>query len=149
MNKKCYYQNCSNMATTKEHVPAQCFFSPNNKKQLISVPSCKMHNNDKTGEDTYIRNIICMNAKNNNIGMNIALNKVFRCFLKDNRLTKDIIESRIGKSNLFKIDNNRFNNYFKSFSYAIYNNDFKKNYKGDWFVIEDFLYSDMRNKPLS
>jgi len=55
MNKnnfqKCYY--CGSKATSKEHVPPQQLFK-NFQCDRITVPSCDIHNGDKSGRDQAI-----------------------------------------------------------------------------------------------
>ncbi|AXH64146.2 MULTISPECIES: hypothetical protein [Providencia] len=49
--ERCYY--CGNPATTREHVPPKCFFPKGSN--LITVPSCEIHNNDKSHIDEIMR----------------------------------------------------------------------------------------------
>lgn len=63
----CYL--CGAVPTSIEHVPALCF-SPNvslYRKQLITIPSCKAHNEDTSLDDEYARNIITLHHENNAI----------------------------------------------------------------------------------
>jgi len=41
--RQCYM--CSDPATGVEHVPAKCFFTKGQRENLITVPSCELHNN--------------------------------------------------------------------------------------------------------
>jgi hypothetical protein len=51
--KKCYF--CGETADTREHVPPKGFFPKEHRKDLITVNSCKTHNNHKSGDDEYFR----------------------------------------------------------------------------------------------
>ena len=66
---KCYA--CNELATTKEHVPPKCFFpkkkgfskeSPDYRSHLITVPSCRIHNNFRSKDDEYTAAVIAMNS---------------------------------------------------------------------------------------
>ncbi|WP_157642275.1 hypothetical protein [Burkholderia ubonensis] len=52
----CYF--CGGVATTREHVPPKGFFPKSERHNLIRVPSCEAHNNEKSGEDEYFRMIV-------------------------------------------------------------------------------------------
>lgn len=65
-NLTCYM--CSKPATTKEHVPPKCFF-PSTKdgkfrNKLITVPSCKEHNNDTSAADELINLLLYIVTEN-------------------------------------------------------------------------------------
>lgn len=49
---------CEKPATTREHVPPLCFFPSDQRKGLITVPSCKLHNNDNSRDVEYVRNVV-------------------------------------------------------------------------------------------
>ncbi len=49
----CYFPGCENHANTKEHIPPKSFFPDSKKINLMTVKSCKVHNNEKT-KTTYM-----------------------------------------------------------------------------------------------
>lgn len=51
LKEVCYF--CGEQKETREHVPPKCFFSPGHN--LITVPSCKKHNNQKSDLDESMR----------------------------------------------------------------------------------------------
>ena len=57
----CYF--CGNVATGVEHVPPKCFFPRGKRDNLITVPSCDAHNQEKSKEDEYIRAILLASIK--------------------------------------------------------------------------------------
>jgi len=63
---KCYFQGCSKEGETKEHVPPKAFFPKEQRKQLITVRSCKDHNTGKSGDDLYVLAQICLNSSPRN-----------------------------------------------------------------------------------
>lgn len=60
----CYM--CSDIADTKEHVPPKCFFPQDSnstfRKNLIKVPSCKVHNNDTSDTDEVVNTLLYLAA---------------------------------------------------------------------------------------
>ena len=58
-NQRCYI--CGAPATSKEHVPPQCLFPEKKdigtekfRKDLITVPSCELHNTNKSKDDEFL-----------------------------------------------------------------------------------------------
>jgi|CXWL01.1.fsa_nt_gi hypothetical protein len=51
--KRCYFQGCGEKAVGREHIPPKAFFLPDRRVQLLTVPSCAKHNNDKSIDDIY------------------------------------------------------------------------------------------------
>lgn len=72
----CYYQGCSERGTTKEHIPPKSFFPKNQRNQLLTVPSCKLHNNAKSSDDIYVLAQICLNASPSNRSREVFIERV-------------------------------------------------------------------------
>ena len=72
----CYYRGCTQAGTTKEHIPPRAFFPTNLRNQLLTVKSCPKHNNDKSGDDTYVLAHICLNASPNVEARSVFLERV-------------------------------------------------------------------------
>ncbi|WP_248741642.1 MULTISPECIES: hypothetical protein [unclassified Pseudomonas] len=53
-----YCYCCEEPKVGEEHVPPQSFFAKGNRAGLIKVPSCKLHNQDKSADDEYIRSVL-------------------------------------------------------------------------------------------
>jgi len=49
---------CNRYATSREHVPPKGFFPDGHRDQLITVPSCPLHNSSKSGDDEYLRAVL-------------------------------------------------------------------------------------------
>jgi hypothetical protein len=84
---------CEDPATTIEHVPPKSFFPPKFRKNLITVPSCKAHNNEKSDDDDYIRTIISLNYENNPESLKLFNTKVLRSLQRNPRVVKDFVEN--------------------------------------------------------
>ncbi len=67
MKQPCYYKNCKSNTVGREHAPPKCFFNEK-KGNLITVPSCPVHNLKKSGDDEYVRNIFTLCNKPNSAG---------------------------------------------------------------------------------
>ncbi len=59
---------CNQPATTREHVPPKGFFPPGRRRNLITVPSCSIHNCDNALDVEYVRNAIASLAGLNETG---------------------------------------------------------------------------------
>lgn len=86
---------------TREHIPPKCFFPKGYKDELITVPSCKEHNNAKSEDDEYLWQMIAINILANKHGQNLATEKVVKSILRNRRLTKNLAKN----SHLLYIEN--------------------------------------------
>ncbi|WP_454906772.1 hypothetical protein [Variovorax gossypii] len=74
---RCYFQGCDEEGVTKEHIPPRSFFPQGENVQLLTVKSCKKHNNEKSKNDIYALAQICMNAAPSNRAREVFENKIF------------------------------------------------------------------------
>lgn len=72
----CYFQGCAKKGVTKEHIPPRSFFPEDERMQLLTVKSCKEHNNAKSKDDLYVLAQICMNASPSNRAREVWLDRV-------------------------------------------------------------------------
>jgi len=85
MNQSTCYMCCEN-ATSREHVPPSCFFpKPKDfpgasgfRNNLITVPSCQQHNEEKSLYDDYARAVILAHFGNNPLAEKHFSSKVVR-----------------------------------------------------------------------
>jgi hypothetical protein len=65
----CYM--CDSLETSREHAPPRCFFPEskaigrNLRVNLITVPSCDIHNSEKSKDDEFLRSVILMSGTGN------------------------------------------------------------------------------------
>lgn len=83
----CYW--CGSLATSKEHVPPMCLFPKNNKKSLITVPSCKAHNSDLKSVDSAMKPLLMMGGANE-----LAINQAKDAFKQHTKPTKTALKFR-------------------------------------------------------
>lgn len=64
---------CAAEGLTREHVPPRCFFPKPYPKNMVTVPSCQMHNNDISKDVEYVRNIIAGSEGINDVGLEMVV----------------------------------------------------------------------------
>ena len=135
---KCYY--CDNEGTTDEHIPPKCIFPKGNNNQLITVKSCKQHNNEKSGDDEYFRNIISMMINTNEYGINHFSDKTIRSLIRNRNSDSSILKNSMplildGKRTYtIEIDSNRFHKYISKMASGFYFYHFNMTYNNDWYI---------------
>jgi hypothetical protein len=81
---KCYM--CDDEVVSKEHVPPRCLFPKSKdlqsgadlRKDLVTVPSCHLHNSEKSGEDVYFLNVLTSCEQINEVGREHFRNQIRR-----------------------------------------------------------------------
>lgn len=157
----CYM--CDSIATSKEHVPPKCLFPEKKdmgenkyRQNLITVPSCDIHNTSKSQEDEFLMISLAGIFGNNSIGYTHKLTKVNRAIRRSsNKLLDKAFKKR--KHYILKKDNNfieliwgtpdyhRLINCFTHIAYGLHYEYFDKAFKGKIKVILGYLHSTDRN----
>jgi hypothetical protein len=81
---ECYM--CSSEAVSQEHVPPSCIFPElkdlppgvDYRRNLITVPSCVIHNLKKSGDDEYLLFVLVTNWAVNDVGLSHWKKKILR-----------------------------------------------------------------------
>ena len=68
---------CPKSATTKEHVPPLSFFPEDQRKNLITVPSCEDHNNSNSKDAEYAQNIVTTMFGVNALGQKLFFHRQY------------------------------------------------------------------------
>jgi hypothetical protein len=71
---------CDQPATTREHVPPQSFFPKGHRNDLMTVPSCELHNNAHSKDVEYTRNVLSTYLGTNTVGQQHFNDKAVRSF---------------------------------------------------------------------
>ncbi len=120
---KCYFQGCEEKGETKEHIPPRSFFPDGEKEQLLTVKSCKKHNNAKSTNDLYVLAHICMNASPSNRAREVFLQKVSpQLAFHDGAFRKKLVDGAIKLENgtvAYKVDTVRLDDFFTALSCGI------------------------------
>lgn len=119
----CYFKGCNENGVTKEHIPPRSFFPHGEKEQLLTVKSCKKHNNSKSKDDIYVLAQICMNASPSNRAQEVFLDKVVpQLNFNNSSLKKKLVfgaePSECGGVR-YQVDISRFDNFFTALSCGI------------------------------
>lgn len=120
----CYV--CGASATSAEHAPAACFFPVGHRTNLITVPSCDLHNEKTSKDDEYVRNIIAMAIGTNKVGTGHALDKVLRSLTGSVGLQRatfinpEPVETPSGGTFGWEIDRPRVDRVLQKIGYALY-----------------------------
>jgi hypothetical protein len=93
----CYW--CGKPATSREHVPPKCIFPENKdsikaedfRQNLITVPSCELHNLAKSTDDAYLFGILSLNCDSNETGQRQATTKFVRALRRSKGLGRAVI----------------------------------------------------------
>lgn len=154
---RCYM--CDKVATSREHVPPLCLFpetkdikSSGFRKNLITVPSCSIHNSKKSDDDEFLLFSLSGLIKNNPVGRFHQLTKASRAL---ERKRGDFFEKEIlrnhehvriptqdGKNRIVSIGNpnsERLLRCFKHIAYGLYYHEFRKKFDGKLQVILGFV----------
>jgi hypothetical protein len=158
--EKCYL--CGNDSTSREHVPPLCLF-PERKDighdkfriNLITVPSCDLHNTKKTKEDEFLMACLAGIVGNNYIGYFHTRTKVSRALKRKkiefvNVIMKDPKEFIVKTKNglhfpllLGHPDYNRLIICFEHIAFGLYYHEFKTRFIGECRFILGFIkYND-------
>ena len=145
---ECY--RCGDEATSREHVPAKCFFPDDKtfKKNLITVKSCSTHNEDTSLDDEYIRNIIVMKLGNNSLAFGLFKDKVIKSFEESPGLFKTTtgnskeVQTIEGKSKAFEIDRQRFDDTMKKIVYGLYYKEYGYPWERDLIIMTQDLVTE-------
>ena len=82
----CYM--CDAPATSREHVPPKCIFPDDAQFRinLITVPSCDVHNLKKSNDDELLRHVLAYAPGNNHLALHIVEQNVMPAFDRRPRL---------------------------------------------------------------
>lgn len=160
----CY--RCDRVATSKEHVPPRCLFPEvkdipvkDFRKNLITVPSCDVHNFQKTMDDEFL--LICMasSVQVNEIGYQHFQSKIFRALKrKPTEFFKKQILQNPQRMNMVDLNGrvtpvikgqmniSRLYDCFESILYGLYFYQFKTKFKGEIKVVNDFIIPENNNE---
>lgn len=112
MSDLCYM--CAAQAVSREHVPPRALFPESKdlgedyRRDLITVPSCDLHNSVKSRDDEFLMVSLAGIVGNNSIGYRHKFTKVNRAV---RRSANRLLEVAVGKQatvHRVQIENNRF-----------------------------------------
>ena len=159
-----YCYMCGATATSREHVPPRGIFpksadmgGENYRKNLITVPSCDLHNMEKSHDDEFLMVSLAGVFGNNSIGYRHKFGKVERAIRRSSQtlLNKVFLKK---KRYLFEADNNRFyeviwgtpdqqrlHKCFEHIAYGLYWHEYKQIFRGSLRVLLGYLHHTDKN----
>jgi len=139
---------CGEEATSSEHVPARCFFPKESeyRKQLITVPSCRRHNEDTSSHDEYVRNFITTHEANNHLAFRQFKEKVTESLKRSRWMIGPAIKIHTPKGIVYGIQIQRpiFDKILRKIAYALYFYTYGTPWNRDLIILTKHLvYSDL------
>lgn len=157
-NESCYA--CDRLATSREHVPPKCLFPTelgvNLRKNLITVPSCEVHNQKKSDDDEFLLASLAGIIGCNDVGLLHKFTKVDRAIRRSGgRLLKKALKNQEIKSYTLpsgkvvdvtwgKPDLERLNKSFGLIGKGLYFHERGRRYRGK--VISEIVYVPINNR---
>lgn len=158
----CYM--CDRDATTVEHAPPKCLFPEKKdvssqkdyRKNLITVPSCVVHNTATSREDEYLLYMLSASITSSDVGLNQFLTKVKRAAERSPSLANSMLVST-DPMKIFHEDTQEWNDaygiqiqgkrldlVFIKNAYALYFHEKRKKFDGRVQVVTGFtLYNEL------
>lgn len=156
---------CSRPATSREHAPPKCLFPEAKdipgfelRRDLITVPSCDLHNTAKSHDDEFLMVSIAGIIGNNSIGYQHNAGKVGRAvrrsahrllekiFLKEPKnLRLEIAPNRFIDVLWGTPDASRLQNCFEAVVRGLLHHDFGKTFRGEVRIHLGFLHFEPGN----
>jgi hypothetical protein len=159
---QCYM--CDRPATSREHVPPRCIFPERKdsngqdlRAQLITVPSCEIHNSKKSQDDEFLMVSLAGLIGNNSIGYRHNLSKVNRAIVNS---SGKLLEAVFLKRNhsAVKLDDNAFfgviwgtpdyerlERCFENIARGLFYHHFNSRFIGELRVVMGYLKYDDKN----
>jgi hypothetical protein len=131
---------CDKPAVTREHAPPLAFFPSNLRTNLITVPSCKFHNNDNSADVEYVRNIIVTDINSNEVARLMFKEKVLPSYRRSPKLKSKtfarVREVKLGEMDTAIVQANRirFNRIMRGIASALYFHEFGEAFPYRWNV---------------
>jgi hypothetical protein len=159
---KCYM--CDSPATSHEHVPPKCVFPERKdaagrdfRSQLITVPSCDVHNSKKATDDEFLMVSLAGIIGNNSIGYRHRLTKVNRAIRNTSGRLLDAVYLK-RKHYLVQLENNGFLEViwgtpdydrleccFERIARGLFFHKFRTSFKGRLKVLLGYIRHDDKN----
>ena len=131
VQETCYM--CDMPETSNEHVPPKCFFPEQKdigegrdyRQNLLTVPSCDLHNSKKSEDDEYLQFVITIHFENNPIAQKQFSTKIMRAVRRKPSMYNFIKENFPVAINglpslAFTIDQDRFDKEIDHITRALY-----------------------------
>ena len=149
MQLTCYM--CDALATSSEHAPPKCFFpslkasGKDLRRNLLTVPSCDLHNSEKSKDDEYLRAIVLLvSGAQSDVAKAHFFDKLMRAVKRKPQAHAAFIEPiglRSDLGELLQIDLDRFNRCISAIGAAIYFHQYRSKLSLPLHLISPNLYA--------
>ncbi|MFJ7746697.1 hypothetical protein [Peribacillus sp. NPDC097295] len=149
----CYW--CGKTAVSMEHVPPKCifpedkdikdFYKDSYRKNLIKVPSCDLHNIEKSSLDEYLMATLTSKVGNNWLAFIQTKTKLNRTLSRNKNLLNVKHSKMIDLGNnmfpvsIIEIDNKKLAYAFEAIARGLYFYENNKPYKGEIRVVSEIF----------
>jgi hypothetical protein len=139
---------CAENPTTKEHVPPKTFFPTGYRKNLWTVPSCSIHNNDNSLDVEYTGNCIINALESTGSALEQSQIKVFKAFDRRASVRLGTLENpkliRLPSGELtvtFRVNTDRVTSVMEAIAFGVHFNLSGTTYMGRWKIVTPNLRS--------
>lgn len=159
MTETCYY--CGVPATSDEHAPPKCIFprvkdthdGKDYRNNLIKVPSCDVHNTQKSKEDEYLLYVLAMSLPSNDVAKNQFMTRILRAVQRRPKLLDRLLIERQNvtihdtekdewhNTIAIKPEEHRLNSIFEHVARAIYFYETGNVWPGSANILIEFMLS--------
>lgn len=147
---------CDATKTSREHAPPECLFPEKKdigqdmRRNLITVPSCDIHNSKKSEDDEFLRAIILFSAvKYNKVAEHQFLGKFLRGVARSSKKYSDYVDDKgtisNGEYHMLKVDRARFDNCIEHIARAIFFYEYKMKWELPIHAASPNFYSGKSN----
>ena len=160
---KCYH--CNAEAISREHVPPLCLFPEakdvlgmNFRKDLITVPSCDLHNSRKSHDDEFLMVSVASIVSNNRLGYVHTKTKIERALRRKSQdfINKAVVRNMRGKvlvasdGKKFPVlignpDITRLTKCFEDIAYGVWYHEHGSRFKGLIKMVFGFLIHERKD----
>lgn len=129
---RCYFPGCESHGNTKEHIPPKSFFPDSKRVNLMTVKSCKVHNNEKTKDDIYALAHICLNSitkSESDVNIVFETNVKPQLLFNNQAFLKKVLRNvskRDATTSKFEVDSSRLDSFFDCLTHGVIYKKLKK-----------------------
>lgn len=152
----CYM--CASEETSREHAPPLCFF-PNVeafgqdlRRNLITVPSCDLHNSKKSKDDEFLRTVVLMTAESSPVGRHLFFGKLLRAVRRASHVYESFFSDKgtveKGRGRALQLDRERFDQCIDRLARALFFDTFKEKWALPIHVVSPNFISAVQDEKI-
>ena len=152
---KCYM--CDSDADGLEHVPPRCLFPKAKdlpcgvdlRRNLMTVPSCSVHNSEKSRDDVYFQNILTSCEEINEVGRQHYRKQMRRQHKHSRSMLARLRDhsTEVGDKLAIRVEIERLDNFAEHLALALYFAHFGRRWEGQLGWVPEFLPRVLSDEP--